>query len=100
MVPFVSFEGEVSVKRFVAAAIGPYFIMGLLPFLGSLFTGNLALFCFSVPFTFAASGDFIIISKLLKSWKGTLTCTVDAVFRIRGGYKKLRYPKKVLLKTM
>lgn len=77
-IPYTSFKGQISVGQFIIAAISPYVILGLIPFLASCYSGNLAVFFFSIAFTGAAAGDFIIIAKIINFWNGTLTSSPEA----------------------
>jgi hypothetical protein len=51
----------------------PAIILGFIPFVYSLFTGNILSLFFGIFFTAAAVGDFLIINLLLKEKKDDLS---------------------------
>jgi hypothetical protein len=54
------------VKHYIIGAITPAIILGLLPAIYAIFTGNIGFLVFGIFFTMAALGDFMIINLLIK----------------------------------
>lgn len=72
LTPYCHCVEPLKVKHYIIGGIMPAIILGVLPFAYSLFTGNVLWLFFSVFFTMAAAGDFLIINLLLKENKDDL----------------------------
>ncbi|WP_207535342.1 DUF3267 domain-containing protein [Desertivirga arenae] len=64
--PYCHCTEPLVLKNYVIGAAMPGLLMGILPLIVSIFTGNLLLFAFGLFFTLAAGGDFAIINLLRK----------------------------------
>jgi hypothetical protein len=66
MTPYCHCEEPLKVKHYIFGGIMPAIILGFLPFIYSLFTGNILWLLFGIFFTMAAVGDFLIINLVRK----------------------------------
>ncbi len=64
LTPYCHCKGYLKVKHYIAGAIMPAILLGILPTIGAFITGNAIIFFLGVYFTVAASGDFLIIYLL------------------------------------
>lgn len=72
MTPYCHCKEPLKVWQYILGGIMPAIILGLFPFLYSLFSGNVLWLIFSIFFTMAAVGDFFIINLLIKENKDDL----------------------------
>ena len=61
LTPYCHCKEHLKVKHYIAGAIMPAIILGVLPTLWAFVTGNIMLFFLGLYFIVAASGDFLII---------------------------------------
>ena len=66
LTPYCHCEEPLKVRQYVLGAAMPAVILGFIPALVSLFTGNSSILLFGIFFTMAAIGDFMIIWLLRK----------------------------------
>ena len=66
LTPYCHCEEPLKVKHYITGGIMPAVILGFLPFVYSLFSGNILWLFFGIFFTMAAVGDFMIIILLRK----------------------------------
>ena len=64
LTPYCHCKGHLRVKHYIAGAIMPAVILGIVPTLWAFITGNMMIFFLGVYFIVAASGDFLIIYLL------------------------------------
>ena len=64
LVPYCHCKVHLKVKHYIAGAITPAIILGILPTLWAFATGNIMIFFLGLYFIVAASGDFLIIYLL------------------------------------
>lgn len=69
LTPYCHCKEPLKVKHYIWGAIAPAIILGFIPAIISIFIGNMGLLIFGMFFTFAATGDFMIIN-LLKTENG------------------------------
>jgi hypothetical protein len=69
LTPYCHCSEPLKVKHYILGAIMPAIILGFLPFVYSLFTGNPLWLTIGIFFTMAAVGDFMIINLLRKEDK-------------------------------
>ena len=62
--PYCHCTEPLKAKHYRLGAIMPFIVLGIIPFAASLVSGSLGLFLFSVLFTIAASGDFLMLYML------------------------------------
>jgi hypothetical protein len=72
LTPYCHCVEPLKVEHYIIGGIMPVIILGFLPFAYSIFTGNALWLFFSVFFTMAAVGDFLIINLLRKENKDDL----------------------------
>jgi len=72
LTPYCHCVEPLKVKHYILGAIMPTIILGFLPFVFSLVTGNLLWLFFGVFFTMGGVGDFLIINLLRKEKKDDL----------------------------
>jgi len=70
--PYCHCKEPLKINQYRICGIMPLIILGIIPAIISLFTGNLFLFCIGIFFTAAAAGDVLIIQKTLKEEKDSL----------------------------
>lgn len=66
LTPYCHCKEPLLVKQYIIGAIMPAVILGFLPSIIGIMTGNFGLFIFGMFFTMAAGGDFMIIHLLSK----------------------------------
>lgn len=64
LTPYCHCKGYLRVKHYIAGAIMPAIILGVIPTLWAFITGNVMLFFLGIYFIVAASGDFLVIYLL------------------------------------
>lgn len=64
LTPYCHCKGYLRVKHYIAGAIMPAIVLGVLPTLWAFITANVMLFFLGVYFIVAASGDFLVIYLL------------------------------------
>jgi len=62
LTPYCHCSEPLKVKHYITGAIMPAIILGFLPFVYSLFTGNALWLFFGIFFTMSAVGDFLIVN--------------------------------------
>ena len=72
LTPYCHCNEPLLVKHYIVGGIMPAIILGFLPFIYSLITGNLLSLVFAIFFTAAAIGDFYIIFKLRNEDKNSM----------------------------
>jgi len=72
LTPYCHCQEPLTVRQYIAGAIMPALILGIMPALASILTGSLGLLVFGIFFTMAAGGDFMIINLLRKENKNNL----------------------------
>jgi hypothetical protein len=65
LTPYCHCKEPLKVKQYIIGAIMPAFVLGFLPAVYSIITGNIPVMIFATVFTVAAIGDFMIINLLL-----------------------------------
>ncbi|MBV5282953.1 MAG: DUF3267 domain-containing protein [Paludibacter sp.] len=66
LTPYCHCSEPLKVKHYIAGGIMPAIILGLFPFVYSLFTGNVLWLFFSIFFTMSAVGDLMIVNLVRK----------------------------------
>lgn len=66
LTPYCHCSEPLKVKHYITGAIMPAIILGFLPFVYSLFTGNVLWLFFGIFFTMAAIGDLMIVNLVRK----------------------------------
>jgi hypothetical protein len=64
--PYCHCKEPLKVKNYIIGAIMPALLLGILPTILALITGNIQLFAFGMFFTMAAGGDFMMINMIRK----------------------------------
>lgn len=64
LTPYCHCKGFLRVKHYVAGAIMPAILLGIIPTIWAFINGNIIIFFLGVYFIVAASGDFLIIYLL------------------------------------
>nr|WP_068886560.1 DUF3267 domain-containing protein [Pedobacter panaciterrae] len=64
--PYCHCKEPLKVKHYIIGAIMPGLLLGILPAVLALITGNIQLFAFGLFFTMAAGGDFMMINMIRK----------------------------------
>ena len=64
--PYCHCKEPLLLKHYIIGAITPAIILGFLPAIYAIFTGNIGFLVFGIFFTMAALGDFMIINLLRK----------------------------------
>lgn len=72
LTPYCHCKEPLFVKHYIIGGIMPAIILGLIPAIYSIVSGNLMWFLFGTFFTLAAGGDFLIVSMLLKERMNSL----------------------------
>lgn len=70
--PYCHCKEPLSVQHYIIGVLMPGIILGFLPCILAILTGNLMLLEFGLFFTYAAGGDFMIFNLIRKESKGTL----------------------------
>ena len=68
--PYIHCNEPLSINVYRLGIILPGLILGIIPLLIGIISGELKIFIFGIFFTWAASGDFIILWLPKESWKG------------------------------
>ncbi len=66
LTPYCHCKEPLSVKHYILGAVMPGIILGILPSIVAVITGNILWFMWGMMFTLAAGGDFMIINLLRK----------------------------------
>ena len=66
LTPYCHCKEPLKVKHYIIGGIAPAILMGFLPAMVSMFTGDIGMLFFGLFFTIAACGDFLIINLLRK----------------------------------
>ena len=66
LTPYCHCKEPLLVKHYITGGIMPAIILGFIPSIIAIIIGGYGLLLFGIFFTFAAGGDFIIVSMLLK----------------------------------
>jgi uncharacterized membrane protein YvlD (DUF360 family) len=66
LTPYCHCKEPLLVKEYIIGALMPAIILGFIPSIMAIFTGNITLILFGLFFTMAAGGDFMIINILRK----------------------------------
>ena len=66
LTPYCHCSEPLKVNHYITGGIMPAIILGFLPFVYSLFTGNALWLFFGIFFTMAAVGDFLIVNLVRK----------------------------------
>lgn len=72
LTPYCHCKVPLTVKQYIIGAIAPAIILGFLPAIIAIFTGNLGVLIFGIFFTMAAGGDFLVIYMIRKENKDDL----------------------------
>ena len=66
LTPYCHCKEALTVRQYIIGAIAPAIILGIIPAIIAIMTGNLGLLIFGMLFTMAAGGDFLIINLIRK----------------------------------
>ena len=66
LTPYCHCKEPLLVKHYILGALIPGLVMGIMPMVLALITGNLFVFAFGLFFTLAAGGDFMMVNLLRK----------------------------------
>ena len=66
LTPYCHCKEALNVRQYIIGAIAPAIILGIIPTIIAIITGNLGLLIFGMLFTMAAGGDFLIINLIRK----------------------------------
>ena len=66
LTPYCHCKEALNVRQYIIGAIAPAIILGIIPSIIAIMTGNLGLLIFGMLFTMAAGGDFLIINLIRK----------------------------------
>jgi len=72
MTPYCHCKEPLLLKHYILGAIMPAIILGFLPAIYSIITGNIWLLAFAIFFTLAAIGDFLVIKLIRKEKNDSL----------------------------
>jgi hypothetical protein len=72
LTPYCHCKEPLTVRQYTIGAIAPAIILGFLPAIIAILTGNLGLLIFGIFFTMAAGGDFLIVNMISKENKDDL----------------------------
>ena len=72
LTPYAYCTEPMDIRPYRLGSFAPGFVLGILPWLISLFTGDILLFLFGLLFTTAAGGDFLILWVIRGLKPGTL----------------------------
>jgi hypothetical protein len=72
LTPYAHCMEPMDVRSYRLGSFAPGFLLGILPWTVSLFTGDILLFLFGLLFTTAAGGDFLILWVIRGLKPGTL----------------------------
>ncbi len=72
LTPYCHCKEPLKVKHYIMGAIMPAIILGFVPSVIAILTGNLGILIFGMFFTMAAAGDFLIINLIRKENKDDL----------------------------
>lgn len=66
LTPYCHCEEPLKIRHYIIALLAPFIILGIIPGIISLFTGNLILLVFGIVFSGAAAGDLMIYQLIKK----------------------------------
>ncbi|MBE7635139.1 MULTISPECIES: DUF3267 domain-containing protein [Tenacibaculum] len=66
LTPYCHCKEPLLLKNYILGAIMPAVILGIIPAVYSIISGNLVIFGFAIFFTMGAIGDFLIIKLIIK----------------------------------
>jgi len=72
LTPYAHCKEPLPVRAYILGVIMPFIILGFLPGIYAIFTGNLQLLIFSFLFSGGAAGDFMILNLIYKENKDNL----------------------------
>ena len=72
LTPYCHCKEPLRVKQYITGAIAPAILLGILPALYAIASGNLPVLIFGMFFTMAAAGDLLIINLIRKENKNAL----------------------------
>ena len=72
LTPYAHCKEPMNIQPYRIGSFAPGLVLGILPWLISLFTGNILLFFYGLLYTTAACGDFLILWMLQKIKPNTL----------------------------
>ena len=72
LTPYAHCKEPLPVRAYILGVIMPFIILGFLPGIYAIFTGNLQLLIFSFLFSGGAAGDFMILNLIYKEDKDNL----------------------------
>lgn len=72
LTPYCHSKAPLKLKHYRLGGVMPGILLGIVPSIISVFTGNVELFAFGLFFTMAAGGDFLMIWLLRKERKNTM----------------------------
>ncbi|WP_285269605.1 DUF3267 domain-containing protein [Kaistella rhinocerotis] len=66
LTPYCHCKEPLKIRHYIIALLAPFIILGIIPGIISLFTGNLILLVFGIVFSGAAAGDLMIYQLIKK----------------------------------
>ncbi|UPZ38613.1 DUF3267 domain-containing protein [Sphingobacterium sp. PCS056] len=72
LTPYCHCKEPLKVNHYIIGALMPAIILGIIPALISLITGNIFLLLFAIFFTGAAAGDFLIVKLIWKEDRSSM----------------------------
>jgi hypothetical protein len=70
--PYAHCKEPMDIQPYRVGSFAPGLLLGILPWMASLFTGDILLFLFGLLYTIAAGGDFLILWIIRNVKPGTL----------------------------
>jgi hypothetical protein len=72
LTPYCHCKEPLKIREYIIAALAPTVVLGLVPSIISLFTGNIELLLFGILFFAAGAGDLMLVSSILREKESTL----------------------------
>jgi hypothetical protein len=72
LTPYCHCKEPLKIRECIIAALAPTVVLGLVPSIISLFTGNIELLLFGILFFAAGAGDLMLVSSILREKESTL----------------------------
>jgi hypothetical protein len=72
LTPYCHCKEPLNVRQYILGAVAPAVILGFIPALLAILSGNLGLLIFGIFFSMAAGGDFLVIKLIMKESKDNL----------------------------
>ena len=72
LTPYCHCKEPLNVRQYILGAITPAIILGVIPAIVAILTGNLGMLAFGIFFTMAAAGDFLVVNLIRKENKDDL----------------------------